>query len=156
MTIHRGVRQIGLTSHAQGKRHLSTNRIKKVFLNRCRKLLNWIKANPVKNLSSQLSYWLMLRVAWLDLHCDFSRGQSESKLLNFVTSYLLSGPLGLARLIKMPTGIRNGLPGILLWFYKEGRAVACTAKLHKAEHLVRCIELHVLLPQGQMVMWLDC
>ena len=45
MTIHRGVRQLVLTSYAQGKRHLSTNRMKEVFLNRCRKLLNWIKAN---------------------------------------------------------------------------------------------------------------
>ena len=45
MKIHRGLRQLGLTSYAKGKRHLLTNRMKKVFLNRCRKLLNWIKAN---------------------------------------------------------------------------------------------------------------
>ena len=45
MTIHRGVGQLGLTSCAQGKRHLLTNRMNKVFLNRCRKLLNWVKAN---------------------------------------------------------------------------------------------------------------
>ena len=43
MTIQRGVRQLGLTSYAQGKRHLMTNRMKEVFLNKLRKLLNWIK-----------------------------------------------------------------------------------------------------------------
>ena len=45
MTIHRGVKQLGLTSYAQGKRHLLTNRMKEVFLNRCGELLNWIDAN---------------------------------------------------------------------------------------------------------------
>ena len=45
MTIHRGVKQLGLTSDAQGKRHLLTNRMKEVRLIKCKKLLNWMRPN---------------------------------------------------------------------------------------------------------------
>ena len=45
MTIQRGMKKLGLTSYAQGKRHLLTDRMKEVRLNRCRKLLNWMKSN---------------------------------------------------------------------------------------------------------------
>ena len=45
MTIHRGLKQLGLTSYAQGKRHLLTDRMKEVRLKRCRKLINWMKTN---------------------------------------------------------------------------------------------------------------
>ena len=45
MMIHRDVKQLGLTSYAQGKRHLLTDRMKEVRLIRCKKLLKWIKAN---------------------------------------------------------------------------------------------------------------
>ena len=45
MTIHMGLQQLSLTSYALGKRYLLTNRMKEVCLNRCRKLLNWIRAN---------------------------------------------------------------------------------------------------------------
>jgi hypothetical protein len=44
-TIHRGIKELGLTSYAQGKRHLLTNRMKEVRLERCRKVLNWLKSN---------------------------------------------------------------------------------------------------------------
>ena len=44
MTIHNGLRQLGVTSYAKGKRHHFTNWTKDVFLNRNIKLLNWIKA----------------------------------------------------------------------------------------------------------------
>ena len=80
---------------------------------------------------SQPCYWLMLRVAWLDLHWNFSRGQPGSEVLKFCHFWSFEWPSGL--------GIRNGLPG--QWFYKEGTAVACTAKLHRAEYLVCSIEL---------------
>ena len=53
MKIHRSVKQLGLNSYAKGKRHLLTNRMKEVFLNRCRKLLNWITANGSVSLISK-------------------------------------------------------------------------------------------------------
>ena len=45
MSIHRGLKQPSLTSYAQGKRHHLINRMREVCLNRCKKLLNWIRAN---------------------------------------------------------------------------------------------------------------
>ena len=74
MTIHRGVRQLGLTSFAQGKRHLLTNRMKEVFLKRCRKLLNWIKANaPVLKFFSDERIFPVDKAfcRWND-HCSIS------------------------------------------------------------------------------------
>lgn len=45
MTIHRGLKQLGLTSYAQGKRHLLTDRMEEIHFNRSRKLFNWMKTN---------------------------------------------------------------------------------------------------------------
>ena len=45
MTIHRGVKQLGLTFYAQGERHLLTDRMREIQLIRFKKLLNWRKSN---------------------------------------------------------------------------------------------------------------
>ena len=60
-----------------------------------------------------------------------------------VTSCLVTGPLVLARLIKMPPHIRKSLPGIRWRFCNTVRAVACAAKLDIAECLFCPTALYV-------------
>ena len=45
MMILRGLKKLCLTSYVRGKRYLLTDRMKEVNLDKCRKLLNWMKAD---------------------------------------------------------------------------------------------------------------
>ena len=90
MMIHRGIRQQGLTSYAKGKRHYLTKRMKEVFLNRCGKLLNWIKANGsvIKFFSDERIFPVGRAFFRWDGHCIIS---SNKKVHHTVTTKYPAG-----------------------------------------------------------------
>ena len=68
--IHRGVKQLGLTSYAQGKRYLLTDR--------CKKLLNRMKANgSVIKFFSDEKLFTVYRSANRRNHCWIASWSSE-------------------------------------------------------------------------------
>ena len=86
--------------------------------------------------SSQPSFWLLLKVAWLDLIWHFSRGQPESGMLKCCHFLPCEWPSGLGQTHQNVSRHQKKFAREAMATCNDGRAVACITKLH---NMVECL-----------------
>ena len=104
---------------------------------------------------SQPSYWLMLRVAWLDLHWNFSGGPPESKVLKFCHSLPFEWPSGLGHTHRNAHRHQKRLAWDTLVIFQGRQSCSLHGKITKG-WTFGLLHWSMSLPQGQMVTGLDC